>query len=61
MGVAEAASRLGLAQWTVRKYVELRRLPFVKIGTRVLFDPTELEAWIDERRIPAEPRSRRVG
>ena len=54
LSVKSAALRLGLSPHTIRKYVELRRLPFVKIGARVLFDPEELERYIDERRVPVE-------
>jgi excisionase family DNA binding protein len=48
-----AAVLLGLKEPTVRKYTCLRILPHVKIGTRVLFRPSELERWANERRIPA--------
>ena len=54
LNVAQAADRLGLSVHTIRKYIELRRLPFVKIGARVLFDPEELERFIDDRRVPAD-------
>lgn len=49
----EAAALLGLKEPTLRKYTMLRQLPFRKIGTRVLFSPSELEAWANERRVPA--------
>ena len=48
-----AAVPLGLKEPTVRKYTCMRILPHVKIGTRVLFRPSELERWANERRVPA--------
>ena len=35
----------------VRRLVAERRIPYVKVGKFVRFDPAELEAWIDERRV----------
>jgi predicted DNA-binding transcriptional regulator AlpA len=47
-----AAELLGLREPTIRKYTMLRLLPHRKIGTRVVFAPSELEKWANERRIP---------
>ena len=48
-----AAALLGLRESTLRKYVMLRILPHRKLGTRVLFAPSELERWVNARRVPA--------
>jgi len=48
-----AAELLGLRVSTVRKYTMLRLLPYRKHGTRVVFSPSELEAWSNARRFPA--------
>jgi len=48
----EAAELLGLKVPTLRKYAMLRLLPFRKLGTRVVFSPSELEAWANARRVP---------
>jgi len=50
--VRTAASLLGLREPTIRKYVMLRMLPYRKLGTRVLFSPSEIERWANERRVP---------
>jgi hypothetical protein len=47
-----AAALLGLRESTVRKYTMLRILPHQKLGTRVVFCPSELERWADKRRVP---------
>jgi excisionase family DNA binding protein len=51
IGYREAAERLGLSEFTVRRYVSERRVPYVKIGAAVRFDTTALEQWIDKHRI----------
>ena len=50
--VKSAAELLGLREPTVRKYVMLRILPHRKLGTRVLFVPSELEEFTNARRVP---------
>ncbi len=53
-GVAEV---LGVTVRHVRRLVAERRIPFVKWGRYLRFDPAELEAWIDDARIAShDPR-----
>ena len=48
------AGRLGVKVRHVRRLVADRRIPFVKWGHLLRFDPAEIEAWIDgSRRSPA--------
>jgi predicted DNA-binding transcriptional regulator AlpA len=42
----------GLKRWTIRLYCSQRRIPFVKIGRRVYFDPVAIDAWIQEHSRP---------
>ncbi len=57
-----AAELLGLREPTIRKYTMLRILPYRKHGTRVLYSPSELEAWSNARRVPTlDERSDRQG
>ncbi|HUR17893.1 MAG TPA: helix-turn-helix domain-containing protein [Acidimicrobiales bacterium] len=46
------ASRLGVEPRHVRRLVSERRIPFIKWGRLLRFDPTEIEAWLDEARRP---------
>lgn len=61
------AARLGVGRRYARRLVEERRIPYRKIGRLVRFDPDEVEAWIEERRVeafspsPTNGRSTRVG
>ncbi len=46
------AGRLGVEVRHVRRLVADRRIPFVKWGHLLRFDPAEIEAWIDGSRRP---------
>jgi excisionase family DNA binding protein len=50
LGVREAANLLGISPWTVRKYVRHRRIQAVRIGRRVLIEPSELRRIIESGR-----------
>ena len=55
--IAEVADRLGVQVRHVRRLVNERRIPFLKWGHLLRFDPTEIEAWLDRSRVhPAEQR-----
>jgi len=51
LNVDEAATYLNLSPHTIRKYVELRRIPFVKIGAAVRFERDAIDAFVAERRV----------
>jgi excisionase family DNA binding protein len=44
------AERLGVNQRHVRRLVAERRIPFIKWGHLLRFDPVEVEDWIDQAR-----------
>ncbi len=46
------ARRLGVIDRHVRRLVQEKRVPFIKWGHLLRFDPAEIEAWIDSRRRP---------
>jgi excisionase family DNA binding protein len=50
LNISEVADRLGVDVRHVRRLVHERRIPFVKWGHLLRFDPTEIEAWIDQNR-----------
>jgi excisionase family DNA binding protein len=45
------AVRLGVSVKFVRKLVDQRRVPFVRIGRLVRFDPTAVTAWLASNRV----------
>jgi excisionase family DNA binding protein len=55
VGIAEVAELLGVEVRHVRRLVAERRIPFVKWGHLLRFDPLELSAWIDEHRLASRP------
>jgi excisionase family DNA binding protein len=50
MNLGEVAERLGVNQRHVRRLVAERRIPYLKWGHLLRFDPEELEAWLDRAR-----------
>jgi excisionase family DNA binding protein len=49
--IAAAAEQLGVSVRYVRRLVAGRRIPYVKLGHYVRFDPLEIDAWIDRARV----------
>ena len=60
LNVEELAGWLGVEVVFVRRLIAERRIPFVKIGRFVRFDPEEIAAWIDGQRVPTEGRAHRM-
>ena len=56
LSVQQVARVLGLSITTVYSWVYKGRLPFVKIGRRTLFRPSEIERWVSERSRREKPR-----
>ncbi len=54
----EAAEILRLQPVTLRQYASARKIPFLRIGGRLLFDPVELRAWLDARRMRTDREER---
>ena len=50
MDLAAVARRLGVNQRHIRRLVAERRIPFLKWGHLLRFDPVEIEAWLDRAR-----------
>lgn len=51
ISVKDAAAQLGLTHWTLRKYIRQGRIRAVRIGRRVLIQPSELERLIEQGKI----------
>jgi len=49
--IDQVAQRLGVQVRHVRRLVAERRIPYLKWGHLLRFDPQELEAWIDAARV----------
>ena len=55
LDIRAAAIRLGCSERFIRRLVQERRIPFVKLGgTRVRFVDADLEAWVDSQRVESK-------
>jgi len=52
LNTEQAARRLGLAKRTLenKRVSGIEPIPFVKLGRKVLYDPRDLEQWLNARR-----------
>jgi excisionase family DNA binding protein len=55
--IDQLAERLGVSTRHVRRLVAERRVPFLKVGKFVRFDPAEIWDWLDDTR-PAQVASK---
>lgn len=50
--VEELAARLKLSVKGIYNLVETRRIPHLKVSSRLRFLPSETQAWLEESRVP---------
>lgn len=56
LDITTLAEHLGVNARHIRRLVAERRIPFIKWGHLIRFDPAEIREWIDEyRRHPGRP------
>ena len=53
LGVREAAIYLGATIWAVRSLAWERKLPFIRLGQRLLFDRQDLDRYVARSKVPA--------
>jgi excisionase family DNA binding protein len=54
LSYVDAAAYLSLPVGTLRSLVCRRQIPHVRITARLVkFDPADLDAWIDQHRVPS--------
>ena len=51
LNIRQASDVLNLKIKTIYMYVHQRKIPFIKIGSRVLFDPLRLQQWLKDHQI----------
>jgi excisionase family DNA binding protein len=47
--IQEASGALGLSVSSIYRLTSKRKIPHIKIGSRVMFVPEQLESWIREQ------------
>ena len=50
--IDQLAEQLGITTRHVRRLIAERRVPYLKVGKLVRFDPAEIADWLDDRRMP---------
>jgi excisionase family DNA binding protein len=58
--IEKAAEVLGLSAWTVRAYVRQGKIRPIRIGRRVLIEPSEIQRVITEGKKPARTEPKRL-
>jgi len=54
IGLPAVAERLGVNERHIRRLVAERRIPFLKWGHLLRFDPDEIDAWLEAARVPMQ-------
>jgi len=55
LSVTTVARQLGLTESALYRLVDLRRIPFRKIGGRIWFTEGDLHEWMESRKVLAVP------
>jgi excisionase family DNA binding protein len=50
LDVPKLAAHLGVKERHVRRLIAERRIPFIKWGHLIRFDPDDIAAWLDQNR-----------
>ncbi len=58
--IDQLAERLGVSIRHIRRLIAERRVPYLKVGWLVRFDPAEIAAWLDGARHPQRQGDGRV-
>ena len=51
INIKEAAEYLSVSAIYVYKLTSLKEIPYVRIGKRIMFKPSELEQWVDSHAV----------
>ncbi len=56
--IDQLVERLGTSTRHVRRLIAERRIPYLKVGKLVRFDPDEINRWLDDSRVALRPPGR---
>ena len=49
--LSEAAEYLNLSKATLYRYTSMRRIPFFRVGARILMKIADLDAWLQSKKV----------
>jgi len=52
LDIKELEQIYGFKPWTIRSYCSQGKIPYIKLFSRVYFDPVAIDAWIQEHARP---------
>jgi excisionase family DNA binding protein len=55
LDVKELSEYLGLKEGTIRVWICLKKIPYVKVGRLVRFDLDKIDKWIEKNSVEAHP------
>jgi excisionase family DNA binding protein len=58
LDIHQAAQYTGVSVTTLYKWVSQRKIPHIKIGRLVKFDPVKLDEWIKQQTVMPMPERR---
>ena len=53
--IDQLVERLGTSTRHIRRLIAERRIPYLKVGKLVRFDPDEINRWLDDSRVALRP------
>lgn len=51
LNIDEAATLLKLKKSTIYQFTHMKKIPFIRMGSRLLFDLDDLNAWIASKKV----------
>ena len=51
LNIDEVSDLIGLSQSTIYKMVNTKRIPYVKVGRLVKFEPSKIRLWIEQNSV----------
>ena len=51
LSISQAAYYLGISRHTLYGWVSQKRIPYVKVGRRTMFDKKALDKWVEEKSV----------
>jgi excisionase family DNA binding protein len=55
LSIDQVVERLGTSTRHIRRLIADRRIPYLKVGKLVRFDPDEINRWLDGSRVALRP------